>query len=172
MKSFVKIALVLLVVSIMAVGCKKKEEQPVPKAPMQAPMQTPMSPHGDGGMAPKTEKTVVVPDIVKGKWSKVKLVLEDKTSKKSSEYAVNLKSELKIPNTNLKVVVGDFLPDFKMGESTLTSGSNEPNNPAVNVEVFEDGKSIFKGWLFAKFPTMHPLEHAKYALTLKEGVRS
>ncbi|MBZ0157162.1 MAG: DUF2155 domain-containing protein [Alphaproteobacteria bacterium] len=168
-----------LALTLAATGCRKKEEQIVPKAPLQQspmavplqePMQAPMaaSPHGT---APKVEKSVVVPDAVKGKWSKVTLILEDKETKKSSEYTITIKSDFKVPNTDLTINVGEFLPDFRMNESTLTSGSNEPNNPAVQVEVFEKGQSIFKGWLFAKFPTMHPLEHQKYSLLLKEGVK-
>ena len=185
MGKVVRILIVLLVLSMIAAGCKKKEEQPVPQAPMgqpmgqmnqtpqapmSEPMQSPAAPHGTAG--PKVEKAVVVPDTVKGKWNKVKLAFEDKASGKISEFTVNLNSELSIPNTGLKVAVKEFLPDFKMGETTLTSGSNEPKNPAVRVEIFENGKSVFKGWLFAKFPTMHPFEHAKYGIILKEGVKS
>ncbi|MEW5745776.1 MAG: DUF2155 domain-containing protein [Nitrospirota bacterium] len=171
-----------LMLAAFAAGCKKKEEQPVPKAPMppmagpvQEPMQAPMGeqpmmpPHGNAG--PKVEKKIVVPDSVKGRWSKVKLVLEDKTTKKANEFAVAIGSEYAVPNTNLKIKVGEFLPDFRMDGATLTSGSAEANNPAVRVEVFEGGKSVFKGWLFAKFPTMHPFEHPKYALLLKEGIK-
>ncbi|MCC6347070.1 MAG: DUF2155 domain-containing protein [Nitrospirales bacterium] len=179
MKIFSGFLVVSLALVLVAGGCKKKEEQVVPKTPLQqspmaVPLQEPMhapmaaSPHG---AAPKVEKSVVVPDAVKGKWDKVKLVLEDKETQKSSEYTVKIKSDFKVPNTGLSINVGEFLPDFKMSESTLTSGSNEPNNPALQVEVFENGKSIFKGWLFAKFPAMHPLEHQKYGLLLKEGVK-
>lgn len=176
MKRFGMTIVVGLALSMIAFGCKKKEEQPVPKMPaqqqqqpMSAPMQTPMSPHGPAG--PKVEKKILVPDSVKAKWNKVKVVFEDKTSKKSSEYTVNLGSEFKVPNTNLKIVVGEFLPDFRMDESTITSASDMPNNPAVRVEVFENGKSIFKGWLYSKFPAIHPFEHQKYGIILKEGVK-
>lgn len=173
MKSTLKIIAAALVLSMVIIGCKKKEEQPVPKTPMQAPMstpmQTPMPPHGNTG--PKVEKKIVVPEGVKAKWNKVKFIIEDKASKKSSEFTVNTGSELNVPNTNLKIVVGEFLPDFRMDESVITSASDAPNNPAVRVEVFENGKSIFKGWLYSKFPTIHPFEHAKYGLALKEGIK-
>ena len=177
----------------MIAGCKKVEEHTVtnmppqmPAAPMGQmpqqmpavplggmPQQAPMPPHGDSAsMAPKVERTIVIPDEVKGKWSNVVLDVVDKGSNKSGEYTARLKSEFKIPNTDLKIMVGDFLPDFIINGNTLTSASNQPNNPAVKVEVFEGGKSIFKGWLYAKYPAMHPFEHPKYAITLKKGVRS
>ncbi|HSB30088.1 MAG TPA: hypothetical protein VLD55_00645 [Candidatus Sulfobium mesophilum] len=190
---------------LLAAGACKKKEQPVPQPVMPAPQQQlppghpGMAPGGPGGpvapgapdvpgapgapgapgnvIVPKGETTVKVPDAVKGKWKSVVLVVEDKEAKKSSEYTVNLNSELKIPNSNLKVAVGEFLPDFRMNGLEITSMSNDANNPAVGIKVFESGKQIFPaagkkwGWLYAKFPTMHPFEHPKYAIGLKGGIK-
>jgi hypothetical protein len=158
-----KTFIVMLSILLLSLGsCKKKEEKPVPQAPMGP---------GTGVMMPPGETKVVVPEAVKGKWDAVKLVIEDKTAKKTSEVIVKLDSEYTIPNSNLKVKVGEFLPDFKMDGLTITSSSNEPNNPAVRVVVYEGGKEIFKGWLYSKFPTIHPFQHDKYGITLKEGIR-
>ena len=120
---------------------------------------------------PKGELQIVVPANVKGKWSAVKIVVEDKATRKAQEYTVKLNSDFQIPNSNLKVAVGEFLPDFRMDVGTITSASNDPNNPAVNIKVFEGGKEIFKGWLYAKFPAIHPFEHPKVGLALKEGIK-
>lgn len=161
---FKKLSLVVMVLALIALfsgACKKKEEQPVPQAPGP----------GTGVMMPPGETKVVVPDIVKGKWEAVKLLIEDKVAKKTSEVTIKLNSEYTIPNSNIKIKVGEFLPDFKMDGLTITSSSNEPNNPAVRVIVYENEKEIFKGWLYSKFPTIHPFQHDKYGLTLKEGVK-
>jgi hypothetical protein len=177
MKKVVFLVAFFVSVTLLVSACKKKEEAPVPKSPMQqvpmqpAPMQpTTMqpSPHGN---AQKPEKKIVVPESVR-RWNKVKLIFIDKSTNKTTEYIVKVGSELKIPNTNLKIMVGEFLPDFKMTETEITSSTDMPNNPAVRIEVFEDGKSIFKGWLYAKFPMIHPFEHQKYGLALKEGMKS
>ena len=189
-KIIVLFAAISLAVSLGA--CQKKEEQPVPKAPMQSPMQSPMAtpsdlsqpmkspetmpPHGqmgapNGDAAKKEPKTVQVPADVKKSWKKVTLTFIDKGAKKTKEYNVDINSRLEIEGTNLRVAVGEFLPDFKMMGSIITSGSNEPVNPAVRVEIFEKGQSIFKGWLFAKMPEIHPFESDKYGLLLKEGVK-
>ena len=167
-------ALTLAVALVLAFGlgaCKKKEQQPVPQAP-QAPQGTgPVQGMPPGMGMQKTELKVVVPDSVKGKWSGVKISVEDKTAKKSQEYTINLNSEFKVPNSDLKIAVGDYLPDFRMDAGTITSASNNPNNPAVSVKVFEGDKEVFKGWLYSKFPTIHPFEHPKYGLGLKEAVK-
>ena len=129
-------------------------------------------PPGQGGRSvPKVEMKIIVPDNVKGKWSGVILIVEDKSTKKKQEFKVNLNSDLKIPNSNLKVAVGDFLPSFKMDGSTITSASNDSGNPAVRVKVSEGDKEVFKGWLYSKFPAIHPFEHPKYGIGLKEGIK-
>lgn len=196
-RKFMAMALSLILVGAFA--CKKKE-QPVPQAPVPAPgIESPMPPAqempatpgiglpmppGQGMPAspgqeiamPKGGLQIVVPPNVKGKWSAVKIIVEDKVAKKTHEYTVNLNSDFTIPDSNLKVTIGEFLPDLKMDGLTLTSISNEPNNPAVGIKVFEDGKQIFPapgkqwGWLFAKLPAIHPFEHPRYGLKLKEGI--
>jgi hypothetical protein len=161
-----------LTLLVAAGACKKKQEQPpVPPAGAHG-QQGPLSPGGPGGVVmPKGETTITIPDSVKDKWKGVVLVIEDKASKKTSELTANLNSDVKIPNSNLTVKVGDFLPEFKMAGLSITSLSNELNNPAVKVVVFEGDKEIFKGWLYSKFPTIHPFEHPKYGLLLKSGIK-
>jgi hypothetical protein len=185
----------VLVFSLGLGACKKKEQQPVPQAPQmppagqmppggQMPPMGQMPPAGQmppgqgaGNVTVPKDLKIVVPDIVKGKWSAVKIIVDDKASKKKQEYTVNLNSEFKVPNSNLKIAVGDFIPDFKMNGDTITSASGDPNNPAVGVKVFDGGKQIFPapgkkwGWLYSKFPMMHPFEHPQYGLFLKEGVK-
>ena len=165
-------------------ACKKKEEKPpMPQTGMPGPQQMPpghpAGPMGEPGqpgqpggiVMPKGQTSVSVPDSVKGKWKAVVIVVEDKASHKKNEYTANLNSDFKVPGSDLKIAVGDFLPDFKMNGLNITSSSNDPNNPAVHVKVFESDKEVFKGWLYSKFPAIHPFEHPKYALTLKEGVK-
>jgi type IV secretory pathway VirB10-like protein len=196
MKKKVFVIIVSLILAFSIGACKKKEPekpvpqvpmQPVPQSPMQPPPQMPMQPAPQMPMQPAPqspmqkpmtmgETKVVVPGSVKGKWSAVKLVVEDKVKKESKEYTVNLNSDLKIPDSNLKIQVGEFLPDFKMQGLTLTSASNEPKNPAVAIRVTEGNKQIFPaqgkkwGWLFSRMPSIHPLTHPKYAIHLKEGL--
>lgn len=182
-----------------AYACKKKEEQPplpqvqTPVAPgpiippdQMPPSQMPPSQVSPGrmpmgqmppGMMQRGQAKVVVPDAVKGKWSAVRIIIEDKSSKTKQEFTVKLNSDFSIPDSSLKIRVGDFLPDFRMDGVNLTSGSNEPKNPALGIKVFDKDKQIFPapgkqwGWLFAKVPSIHAFEHQKYGIVLKDGVR-
>ncbi len=120
---------------------------------------------------PPVEKPVVeAPEIIKGRWKAVVLVVNDKKGGKSSELTVTLSTAYKVPGTDLTVDVKEFFPSFVMQGSSITSSSNEPNNPAALVTVSEGGSEIFSGWLFARFPTTHAFSHPKYSIILKEGV--
>ena len=193
MKKSLSIMMVAAMIIFSITGCKKKEEpkQPAMQQPGGIPqgpiVETPMSgqqgqmpPHGmPGAEIPKVEFQVVVPQNVKGNWSAVKLIVTDKTRNKQIEISVPIDGKAKVPDTNLVIKVGPFLPDFKMEGNIITSSSNEPNNPAVGVIVDEDGKQIFPepgkkwGWLWARkeLQMMHLFQHERYALTLKEGVK-
>jgi hypothetical protein len=149
-------------------GCKKKEEKP------QLP---PGHPSTEGGMPPagmpdmpKVDRTVIVPKEVAAKWKAVRVNIEDKANKSTKEYTIAIGAEQAVPNTNLKVKVLHFLPDFKMGEKDITSASDKPNMPAAQLAVLEGGKEIWKGWLFSMQPGIHPFQNDKIGLTLIGGV--
>ncbi|MEW6001135.1 MAG: DUF2155 domain-containing protein [Nitrospirota bacterium] len=195
MKKELLILMLCLLLTFSLSSCKKKETQPVPRTPVPtAPMpmppgQMPQGPVTRGPVSPERpvpppgmmmargKTQVVVPGSVKGKWSAAKILVEDKTTKNIQEYTVKLNSDFTIPDSNVKIHIGEFLPDFRMEGLTLTSASNQPNNPALGVRVFEAGKQIFPtpgkqwGWLFAKVPTIHSFKHSRYSIILKEGVK-
>ncbi len=202
MKKKVLVIALSLALTFAIGACKKKEEQPVPKTqgpmatgPVMPPGQMPpgqmppgqmppgqMPPGGQqfakpGMMMQKGQTKIVVPESVRGQWTSAKLIVEDKGTKAKQEYTVKLNSDFKVPNSNLKLHVGEFLPDFKMDGLNLTSGSNDPRNPALGIRVFENNKQIFPapgkqwGWLFSRVPTIHPFEHPKYSIILKEGLK-
>lgn len=115
----------------------------------------------------KSVRTVDVPDEVKKKWKEVSINVKDKESGKIEHYKVQLNSNFKIPDTDLEINVGVFLPHFSMlREGKITSVSAKPENPALEVTVTENGAEKYRGWLFAKFPDMHAFEHGKYTILL------
>jgi len=126
--------------------------------------------HGGGTVAPrKVEKKVVVPEEVKRRWKAVNILVTDKSTGESKSYRVDINSEFEVPDTKLKIKVGAFLPDFSMSVDLLTSRSAEPNNPGLQVTIYEGGVEKYKGWLFAKFPDMHAFEHERYKIILEDN---
>ncbi|MBI5740546.1 MAG: hypothetical protein HZA16_07480 [Nitrospirae bacterium] len=181
------LALTAAMLLLSTEACKKKEEHPQPPA-QQAPhgglpqgpvTGSPQAPAPGHGMpqVQKVDLKVVVPKEVEGRWSAVKFIVEDKSKNSKQELSAPVGGELKIPDSNLVVKVGPFMPDFKMNGDTITSASNDANNPAVGVVVYEGGKQIFPpddkkiGWIYVKFPAIHPFQHDRFTLALKEGVK-
>jgi len=118
-----------------------------------------------------TGRAVRVPDAVKGKWRAVKAKVETKGGGSPPQtITLSLGAEVVVPGTTLKLRAEEFLPALQVKDNEITSGSNEPANPAVLMTISEDGKQVFHGWLFSKFPDMQPFEHPKYRITLIEGV--
>ena len=172
MKKLTLLVAVLMMVAFAGTGCKKQQPPPPKMPPQGAPGQPAMpgAPHGDTG-APPVEKKIVVPDDVKAGWKAVKIEVEFKEKKSKKVFPIPLNSEFKVPDTDLTLKVGNFLPHFAMAAEQITSNSNTPENPAVQLEVFQGGKEIFHGWLFSKFPGVHPFTHDKYGVALLEGVK-
>lgn len=115
----------------------------------------------------KKQTTVVEPSVSKGKWRAVVIGVTDKQTGKEFDCEVVIGSQSSIPESNISIAAENFLPHFIMQGTVLTSQSNEPKNPAVQIKVFEGGKEIFKGWLFALYPTTHAFQHSRYSFSLK-----
>jgi len=169
MKKIALLTATLLMFTLAMAACKKKEPPPPPP-----PMSGQGMPGQPGAMPPMgggPEKKVIVPDAVKGAWKAVKIEVEYKEKKTKKQFTVPLKSDFRIPDSDLVIKMGEFLPHFSMAADSITSSSNNLENPAAQIEVLQNQKEIFHGWLFAKFPTVHPFQHDKYGITLIEGVK-
>ncbi|TAK09897.1 MAG: DUF2155 domain-containing protein [Candidatus Manganitrophaceae bacterium] len=168
---------ILLATVLLFAACNKKESNYMGEA---APPPVPQAQQVQRSEHPTTERPsdvpdlsnaqIVVPDMVKGKWKAVKLMVEDKQSHQISEHTVDIGTEYTLPGSEVKIKVGEFLPDLIIQGTVFTSVSNELKNPAVRVVISENGKELFRGWLFSLFPTMHPFQHPRFAVTLKDVV--
>ena len=179
----------ILIISTLALifsfgACQKKEEKPEVQSPaLSGPIiDATMPGQGTGGPGTpghnikKTEFSVVVPQEVKDTWTSVVFIIEDKQEGKQDEITVKVGDEFDIAGSGLVVKTGPFLPEFKMSADTITSTSNNPGNPAIGIEIYENGVKVFPasgkwGWLYVNFPTIHSFEHNRYGLVLKEGIK-
>ena len=90
-------------------------------------------------------------------WSRASVVLEirkpgEATGFKTVTVKVGERTAVDAPDVT-HVVVRRFVPDFVIGEGNqIQSRSEEPNNPAAQVEVWRGEERVFSSWIFAKFP--------------------
>jgi len=157
LKPLMKLLVLSLVTAVAIAGCNTKEQKaPGAGKPQQQPAKAP--------------STVAVPDSVKGKWKAVKIAVADKNAKRQKVYDLEIGKDFKLPESDLTLRVDNFLPNFVMEGTTLTSLSNELKNPAAQLVIHEGKKEIFKGWLFALYPTTHAFQHPQYGFTLVDYV--
>jgi hypothetical protein len=127
--------------------------------------------HPDVQEKVKIERGVVVPAGVEGKWKAVKLLVKNKTDEERNEMkTITLGSSFELEDSGIRVTVGPFLPNFVMSQKAYTSSGNELTNPAVQLVVEQNGKTLYTGWAFAKYPTMYAFEHDVFALQLMDYI--
>ena len=115
--------------------------------------------------------TVTVPEDVKKTWKKVALTIHTIKTKKQSSIVLPVGEKTAVPGTPFEIEVLYFLPNFTMGGSVITSKDNEQKNPAAKVKIYQKGAAIWTGWLFQKFPKVHPFTHVDYRIFLVKGLK-
>jgi hypothetical protein len=149
-------------------ACEKKEVKPLlpPGHPSMGDRMPSNAGRSDAPSTPAKVRAVVISKEVAAKWKAVKFEVENKTAKTRTELTVSIGSERAVPNTKLTVKVLAFLPDFRMTDKEFYSSSNEPNQPAAQVVITENGKEIWSNWLFSLQPTIHPFQHEQVGILL------
>ncbi len=175
-KCIYAVSIIMMIVFSLS-ACKKKDEGPAPQPAVKGPIiESSSAPAGHGVVGEKTEFSIVVPPDVKESWSAVTIIVNDKNIDKKQEITISIGDEARIPDSNITVKAGYFLPDFQMNGPIISSKSNTTNNPSAGVAIYDGDNMIFPesgewGWLYSKFPTIHPFQHERFELTLKEGVK-
>ncbi len=177
--------IVFFILLFFQVGCGEKEQPKaeVGKDPRELLKSSPGVTHAPREKTSMTAKNlhaekkghqieVIVPEEIAKSWKAVKLTIEDKKLNKKETHTVNLNSDFKIPDSDLTIKAGYFLPDFKMDSLSITSVSNKTKNPALNISIRNNEGEVFRGWLFSLHPTIHPFKHDRFSVVLAEGVKS
>lgn len=144
-------------------------EAPAAEAPGAAPEGAAAA--GAGANAPKVPTRLEVPPEVVKAWSGIRLRWKDSSNGKDGTLDVPLGGSAPLPFSDIQVRADVFLPAFTMTGDAITSSSIEPENPAARIAVVEKGKSLFEGWVFTRFPDVHPFQHPRFSLRLEGGVR-
>ncbi len=149
----------------------KAEAKPVTPTPAPTTKPGPPEKFHHGGMTKMSDFVVEVPDDVKKTWKKVVLSIHAIKTKKQTSVTIPIGQKTKVEGTPFEIEVLYFLPNFTMGGSTITTKDNEQKNPAAKVKVYENGTVIWTGWLFQKFPKVHPFTHVEYRIFLVKGLK-
>lgn len=123
------------------------------------------------GITPSVPSRLEVPSEVANAYSGIRLTWKDLGSGAEGQLEVSLGGTARIPKSPLDVRADVFLPAFSMSSDVITSSGLEEANPAARISVLENGSELFSGWIFARFPDVHPFQHPRFSLRLKGGIR-
>jgi Uncharacterized protein conserved in bacteria (DUF2155) len=171
------LAAVSLAILMAAPACKERG-RPDPNVRMAISHELAVQPSGaagsgsgmNAGPGADVPNSVEVPPEVSHMYTGVKIAWKDKSDGKEGVIEVPLGGGTPLPDPSLVVKADVFLPNFTMGGGAITSEGVEPQNPAARVKVFDKGKEIFAGWIFTRFPDVHPFNHPRFQLHLEGGV--
>ncbi|HEY6066959.1 MAG TPA: hypothetical protein VIY96_12450 [Thermoanaerobaculia bacterium] len=160
--------LLLLSLLVVAVGCRERG-RPDPSIRMAVSHDRETEGGGSelGGSVPTK---LVVPREVSEAFSGVRIGWKDSQNGKEGILDVPIGGSAKVPGSDLEIRTDVFLPSFSMTSEEITSTGIGEENPAARIAVVEGGKELFAGWIFKRFPDVHPFQHPRYALRLEGGV--
>lgn len=160
---------VFLAFAFLAVACRERG-RPDPNVRMAVSHER----DSEGGSAsekgaPVPTKLVVPPEVTAA-FSGVQIGWKDSQSGQGGVLDVPLGGTAPIPGSDLAVKADVFLPSFTMTSDQITSTGIEPENPAARIAVVQGDKAVFTGWIFKRFPDVHPFQHPRISLKLEGGV--
>ena len=116
-------------------------------------------------------REIVVPKSVEGKWKAVKILVRDKSDEeRNTMQMVELGSTFQLGDSGITVSASEFFPNFVLDQSRYTSMDNTLGNPAIHLVITDNGKEIYNGWTFAKYPGLYAFEHKRYSLQLMDFI--
>ncbi len=163
-----RLLLALLTISVMALSGCREHGRPDPNIRMATSHEKEEASGGEGSSA-VPNRLEVPPEVLKA-YSGIWLRWKDSGDNKEGTLEVPLEGTARIPNSEIEVRADLFLPAFTMSQQTITSSGTEPANPAARITVLDKGQEIFGGWIFTRFPDVHPFQHPRYSLLLEGGV--
>jgi hypothetical protein len=151
-------------------GCQERG-RPDPRIQMAISHAREQNAGGSRSPSPSAPTRLEIPPAVVQAYSGLRLKWKDSSDGREGTIEVPLGKPVQIPGSDLSVRADAFLPAFSMTADAITSTGVEEENPAARIAVLQKGQEIFTGWIFTRFPDVHPFEHPRFSLRLEGGVR-
>jgi len=113
----------------------------------------------------KVKTRLNIPAEVKAKWKAVELSVAGKDIK-LRKLQVPVGGDATIDKSGLIVRVVAYVPAFQSDAGAVTSSTNNPDNPAVLIQLMEKGQILNEGWVFQKLPDFNTYSNDKLQVQL------
>jgi hypothetical protein len=114
----------------------------------------------------RTKKELDISDEVKATWKEVQIEITDNAAKLTKVVTLQVGSVVQLTDEGHHLKIEILVPDYAIAENKIQSRSNEPNNPAVLVDLLEKDKSVARGWVFREFPEFNSFNNPRFHLVL------
>jgi hypothetical protein len=106
-----------------------------------------------------------IPADVQAKWKSVELSVAGKDIP-AHKLQIAVGSETGVDKSGLTVRVVAYVPAFVSDSGTVTSASNNPDNPAVLIQLADKGQVLSEGWVFQNLPDFNTYANDKLQVKL------
>jgi hypothetical protein len=117
--------------------------------------------HAKSGMKTRLN----IPAEVKAKWKSTELSVAGKDIP-VRKLQIAIGGETGIDKSGLTLRVLAYVPSFVSDAGTVTSASNNPENPAVLVQLVDKGQVLSEGWVFQNLPDFNTYANDKLQVKL------
>jgi hypothetical protein len=111
-------------------------------------------------------REVTISEEVRNKWKEVQLQITDMAQQNTQLITLKVGDSIRLNNKGEYLVVEVFIPDYSIIDKRIESRSNEPNNPAVLVNLTYEGEVMEKGWIFKHYPEFNSFVNKRFRLVL------
>ncbi len=152
-------------------GCDSKKKEAPAEAQTGAPAQHQTKDVAESmaqaahAVRPATRE-INVSDEVRNKWKEVQLQITDKSQQKTQLVTLEVGASVRLNDEGERLTVEIYIPDYAIAEKRIETRSNEPNNPAVLVNLTREGKVLNRGWVFMHLPEFNSFVHKRFHLVL------
>lgn len=152
-------------------GCDGKKKEASTEAQTKVPANHPAADITESmaqaahAVRPATRE-VNISEEVRNKWKEVQLQITDTAQQKTQLITLKVGASVRLNNKGDYLVVEVFIPDYSIIDKRIESRSNEPNNPAVLVNLTYEGEVLEKGWIFKHYPEFNSFVDRRFRLVL------
>ncbi len=120
-----------------------------------------------GFVHPKTTQasSLRIPAEVKAKWKSVELSITP-AGGREQRTRVSIGDKVAVADSGLTLGVTAFVPAFMSDAGVVTSASNHPDNPAVQLQLRDRKGKIAEGWVFQSLPDFNSFSSDKVSVRL------
>jgi len=151
------IPLISLIISLalLITACEQKQSDQIQ---WQLPLEAPEDPHG------AQQNSASVPEWAVAQQGEAKIVWLQKNTSKILTTTIALGGATRIQKWDIQLL--GLASGLRVKNKAFLNDQNV-DNPAALVEIRQDNKLIYRGWLYEKFPELFGMDNPEWKVWLK-----